>query len=259
MITLNIKGISFSYKTIKAIEDITFEGKGGEIIGIIGPNGSGKSTLLRCINRNLSPQIGTVLLDGTDISKLSRNNIACKFGVVPQNSIINLPFSGMEIVLMGRYPRIKRYEYKDEDFNIAEEVMKVTGTLELSNKLFTEMSGGEKQRLIIARCLAQEPEVLLLDEPTLHLDIKHQFEIMEFIHHLSREKKLLVIVVSHDINLAINYCDKLILLSDGKIFTAGNVKDVIIPENLRKVFHVEAKLIKDIEKKSFYIVFSPLN
>lgn len=236
---LSIKGIDFSYDSVKALEDVTFEVKDEEVLGVIGPNGSGKTTLLRCINLALKPKAGSILIDEKDILELQRKEIARKIGVVPQNSAIHFPFTVLDIVLMGRAPHLGRLDREGPgDLEIAKKAMEVTDTQHLADRFIDEVSGGEKQRVIIARALAQEPKILLLDEPTLHLDINHQLEVLELIKKLSRENDLIVILVSHDLNLAARYCDRLLLLNHGRIYSAGKPEEVLTPENIRNVYRV---------------------
>jgi len=181
---LKIKNISFSYDSVDALKNISFEAEEGEILGIIGPNGSGKTTLLKCINRVLKPKEGVVMLDDMDLSVLNQREIAQKIGVVPQQSFSQFPFTVFDIVLMGRYPYITRFGgEKKEDFDMVEECLNLCGISHLAERLIIEISGGEYQRVIIARALAQNPKVLLLDEPTLHLDINHQIELLELLKH----------------------------------------------------------------------------
>lgn len=240
---LEIKNINFCYDSIKALENVTFNVDNGEILGIIGPNGSGKTTLLRCINGVLQPKIGTVLIDREDISNLGRKEIAKKIGVVPQNTSIAFPFTVLDIVLMGREPHLGRFDRETkEDLEIAENAMRLTNTQHLAERLIDEISGGEKQRVVIARALTQEPEILLLDEPTLHLDINHQLEILELVRMLAKEKGLTVISVFHDLNLAARFCDNLILLDSGKIISIGSPNMVLTSENIRKVYRVNVEV-----------------
>lgn len=256
---LKIKNISFSYESVKALENVDFEAKDGEVLGIIGPNGSGKTTLLRCINRVLNPKVGTVLIDEKDISKLDRREIARKIGVVPQHSTI-FPFTVFEVVLMGRFPHMKTFGgEKLNDFKVVKNAMELTGTLHLSQRLIDELSGGEMQRVMIARALAQEPDVLLLDEPTLHLDVNYQLEVSELVRKITEEKRLIVILVSHDLNLAARYCDKLILLNSGKIHSIGSVSEVLTPEKIKGVYHVDVEVkYHPLTKSHNIILISPI-
>lgn len=252
---LKIKNITFYYESLKALEEVTFEAKDGEILGIIGPNGSGKTTLLKCINLILKPKIGTILINEADVSKLSRREIAKKIGMTPQISSKLFPFTVLDLVLMGRTPHLGRFEGESRrDLDIVKEAMKLTNIEPLANRLIDELSGGEFQRVIIARALAQEPDILLLDEPTLHLDINHQLEIMELIRKLAKNRGLTAIVVSHDLNLAARFCDRLLLLNSGKIYAFGSPKEVLSPEKIRKVYHINVKVNHHPESKSPNII-----
>jgi iron complex transport system ATP-binding protein len=238
---LNIDKIDFSYYSSKVLNEVTFKAESKEFIGIMGPNGSGKTTLLRCISNVLSPQVGTVLLDGREIHKLSKKEIAKNIGVVPQSSNIDFSFTVSELVLMGRTPHTARFQNEtDLDFKIAENAMKLTRTIHLSNRIFDELSGGERQRVIIARALAQEPKILLLDEATVHLDISSKFEILKLIKKIGNEKNIVVIAVFHDLNLAAQYSNKLILIDKGKIVSIGTPDEVLSPENIQKTYHIDA-------------------
>ena len=238
---LNIDNIDFSYQSSNVLKGVTFKTESKEFIGIMGPNGSGKTTLLKCISNVLSPQVGTVLLDGRDINNLNKKEIAKNIGVVPQSSNIDFAFTVSELVLMGRNPHSIRFQNEtDLDFKIAEKAMKLTRTIHLSKRTFEELSGGERQRVIIARALAQEPKILLLDEATVHLDIGSKFEILNLIKKISNEKKIVVIGVFHDLNLAAQYSNKLILLDKGKIVSIGKPDEVLTPENIQKTYHIDA-------------------
>lgn len=238
---LVVQGVEFSYESVAVLDDIGFEADKGEIVGVIGQNGSGKTTLLKCMNRALHPKAGTVLVEGKEVSTMTRKDIANEMGVVPQNSGVNFPFTALEIVLMGRGPSLGRFEREDEDdIQIVKEAMTATDILHLADRRMTELSGGERQRVIIARALAQKPKILLLDEPTLHLDVNHQIELLELVRELAKREQLTVVLVSHDLNLAARYCDKLILLHKGRVLAAGPVKEVLNTSNIRQTFGIEA-------------------
>ncbi|HDN97726.1 MAG TPA: ABC transporter ATP-binding protein, partial [bacterium] len=237
---LKIKNISFSYDSVDALKNISFEAEEGEILGIIGPNGSGKTTLLKCINRVLKPKEGVVMLDDMDLSVLNQREIAQKIGVVPQQSFSQFPFTVFDIVLMGRYPYITRFGgEKKEDFDMVEECLNLCGISHLAERLIIEISGGEYQRVIIARALAQNPKVLLLDEPTLHLDINHQIELLELLKSLAKKKNLIIIMVSHDLNLASRFSDKILILKEGKIYRAGLPEEVLTPQIIKEVYGIK--------------------
>jgi len=252
---LKIRDICFYYDSTKVLENITFEVSEGEILGILGPNGAGKTTLLRCINRVLKPKKGSVVIDGANIRELTRKEIAKNIGVVPQNSTIHFPFTVFDIVLMGRNPHLGRLDRITlKDIEIAKKAMKVTNTLHLADRLIDEISGGEKQRVIIARALTQEPKILLLDEPTSHLDINHQLEILELIRKLAIKNRLTIVLVSHDLNLASRYCDRIILLKEGKIHSVGTPKEVLTKDNIRDVFKINVEINYDERTDTLNIV-----
>ena len=199
---LKIADLSFSYQSSKILDEVTFEVKSGEFLGVMGPNGSGKTTLLRSISKVLSPR-GTVLIDDRDTEELSKKEIAKKIGFVPQTSNIDFEFMVSELVLMGRTPHMGRFKSESTpDFEIVEKAIKLTNIQHLSERTFDELSGGEKQRVIIARALSQEPKILLLDEPTVHLDIRCQLEILNLVKNLCEQERIIVISVFHDLNLA---------------------------------------------------------
>jgi len=240
LVTLRISSIDCYYGSIKALDNVAFSVREGEFVGILGPNGSGKTTLLRAISRTLKPRVGTVFLDDTSIYDMENREVAKNVAVVPQETIATFDFTALDIVLMGRTPYIDRFRQESrEDLAIVKRVMKLTNTWHFAERLVNELSGGEKQRIIIARALTQEPQLLLLDEPTTHLDISNQLEIMDLIKHLCETKKLLIVAVFHDFNLAARYCDSIILLNDGKIVAVGKSDETLTSENVRKVFSVD--------------------
>lgn len=252
---LDVQGIEFAYASTTVLKDISFEAKPGEMIGILGPNGSGKTTILKCMNRALKPKAGTVFVEGKEVAELSRKQIANEMGVVPQNSGVNFPFTALEIVMMGRGPSLSKFRREDEsDIQIVKEAMRAADVIHLAGRHMTELSGGEKQRVIIARALAQKPKILLLDEPTLHLDVNHQIEILELVHGLAEKEELTVIMVSHDLNLAARYCDKLLLLQKGRILAAGPVSEVLTQENIGKVFGIRAIVEYDPRIASYNVM-----
>ena len=240
MVLLKIDGIDCSYGSVNVLKDIQFAVKSSEFLGILGPNGSGKTTLLKSISRVLKPTKGTVLIDDLDIYKMKSLDVAKQLAVVPQTTPATFDFTSLEVVLMGRNPHMPRFKMESkEDLDIAKNSMELTRTWEFADRPITELSGGERQRVIIARALTQEPQILLLDEPTTHLDISNQLEIMDLIKHLSKTKKMLVVAVFHDFNLAARYCDSMILLGEGKIVAVGKSDDTLTSENVKKVFNVD--------------------
>jgi len=234
---LKVAGISGGYGKEAVIKDISFELKKGEILGIIGPNGSGKSTLLRLMSRVLCHQKGTISFEGKEIAEMQLKELCRKIAFVPQDTLISFSFNVWEIVLMGRIPHLKRLQFETKkDFEIAENALKLTDSLQLKEKKIDQLSSGERQRAIIAKALTQEPQLLFLDEPTSHLDIGHQIQILDLLKRLNRQNNLSIVIVLHDLNMASEYCDRLILLNDGKIFKEGTPHDVLTYQNIEAVY-----------------------
>ncbi|MCW3999043.1 MAG: ABC transporter ATP-binding protein [Candidatus Bathyarchaeota archaeon] len=240
---LSVKNVAFTYESSEILQDVTFDVTEGNLFGILGPNGSGKSTLLKCIDLLLKPKKGSILLNEANLFLSDRREIAKQIGLVPQKENSLYPFSVFETILMGRTPYIERLGGETStDLKAVEEAMQQMGIEHLSERPVTELSGGEMQRVIIARALTQEPQILLLDEPTLHLDVNHQLDLLSLIQKLTREKKLITVLVTHELNFASRYCDKLLLLHCGKIYAAGTPKEVLTPENILQVFKVKTEI-----------------
>ena len=248
---LQAEGLSFRYRTTEparawTLEQLSFQVAAGEILGIVGPNGSGKSTLLKLLAGLLSPQSGTILLGGRSIRQVSQQDIARFVAVVPQEYVQIFPFTVAETVLMGRFPHRKARFWSigleadtEADLLRAHEAMTETDVLSLADRLMSDLSGGERQRVIIARALAQEPKILLLDEPTAFLDINHQIEICSLIGRLRAERQLTVVLVSHDLNVASQYCDHVLMLKEGKLCRIGSPAETIRSDVLRSVYGCE--------------------
>jgi len=255
MVTLTIDDIDCSYGSVDVLKDVGFAVKSGQFLGILGPNGSGKTTLLRSISRVLKPQKGTILIGDENVYKMKTVDVAKQMAVVPQSTPVSFDFTALEVVLMGRNPHMARFKMEGKkDLDIAKNSMQLTRTWEFADRPVNELSGGESQRVIIARALAQEPQILLLDEPTTHLDISNQLEIMDLIKHLCETKKLLIVAVFHDFNLAARYCDSIILLNDGKIVAVGKLNDTLTSENVKKVFDVDTIVKKHPITGSLYVI-----
>ncbi len=236
-VIFKVNDIECSYGAAKVLNGLTFSVGSGSFTGIIGPNGSGKSTLLKSLSRVLKPVKGTVLLNELDLYKMGPREVARKMAVVPQETAVNFSFTVKDIVLMGRSPHLGRFENEGErDFALAKQAMAQTGTLHLADRPITAVSGGERQRVIIARALTQEPEIILLDEPTSHLDINHQVEILSLLRRLNRENNLTIISVFHDLNLAAQYCDNLILMKKGAVYTVGEPEAALTAGNIKEVY-----------------------
>ncbi len=237
---LRAEEVVFSYNHKPILDGVNIELRPGEMVGLVGPNGAGKSTLVNLLSRALIPQRGHIWLDDRTLEQLSPEQVARRVAVVPQVFDVPSGFTAHEIVMMGRTPHLgwlKSESARDEE--IVREAMIATGTWHLANRLVNRLSGGERQRVIFARALAQEPQVLLLDEPTAHLDVAHQIEVMEIARRLKRERALTVLSVLHDLNLAAQYCDRIILLKDGRVFAAGAPASVITSDVLRAVYGIE--------------------
>jgi iron complex transport system ATP-binding protein len=262
LVTLTIDGINCSYGSVEILDNISFGVKNGEFLGILGPNGSGKTTLLKSISRVLKPTKGTILIDDQNIYGMKSIELAKQMAVVPQSSPVSFDFTALEVVLMGRNPHMARFQMEGKnDLEIAKRSMEVTRTWDFADRPVTELSGGERQRVIIARALTQEPQILLLDEPTTHLDISNQLEIMDLIKQLCKTKKLLIVAVFHDFNLAARYCDSIILLKDGKIVAVGKSDETLTTESVKKVFSVDTIVKKHPITGSLHVmpISRPLN
>ncbi|NPV53273.1 MAG: ABC transporter ATP-binding protein [Firmicutes bacterium] len=244
---LVICDLTCSYGSSIALDGITFQVERGDLVGLIGPNGSGKSTLLKAISRVLRPRLGEILLDGKNLSLFKQVDVARRMAAVAQENPVDFDFTVEDMVLMGRYPHLSRFERERAgDFEKVRQAMEMTGTSSLAHRPVTELSGGELQRVMIARAIAQEPEVLLLDEPTSHLDIGHQIEILDMVKGLNKGKGLTVIAALHDLNLAALYFDRLILIKEGKIFALGSPAEVITRDNIRATYGSEVFITRHI-------------
>ena len=213
----------------------------GSIVGLLGPNGSGKTTLLRIVAGILPPLSGTVLISGQPIERLTRRELARRIAVVPQETHSTFDFSVMDMVLMGRYPHLGPFELEGAaDQEIAREALAATGTAGLEARAFATLSGGEKQRVVIASALAQASEMLLLDEPTAALDLGYQFEIAALLRGLNAERGTTMIVSTHDLNLAAAICEHIVLLKDGRVLAHGATRDTLTADNIRWLYDVDA-------------------
>jgi iron complex transport system ATP-binding protein len=234
---MDLRSVSFRYREDWVIQDLSFRVERGEFIGIVGPNGSGKSTLLKLLYRLIAPQRGKIFIDGIDLGAMSRSEIARKMAVVAQETQLLFPFRVIEVVLMGRSPYLGHLMFESQkDLEIAKKVMAWTEVLPFADRLLDELSGGERKRVLIARALAQEPEIMLLDEPTASLDIHHQIDFLDLIHSLNRERRLTIVMASHDMNLASEFCDRILLLQGGRIHSVGSPQEVITKESIEEVY-----------------------
>ncbi len=240
MIKLEVESLSLAYGHNMVMRDLTFQVMPGEMVGLIGPNGSGKSTIIKALSRIIHPFSGKILLDGKNISEIPRGELARLLGVVPQMPLLPSSFTAFEIVLMGRNPHLGLLQYEAaRDLDITWQAMEKTATQSLAERRIGELSGGEIQRIVIARVLAQEPKSILLDEPTANLDISYEVEILDLIKNLCLENNLTVVVALHDLNLASQYCNRLILINKGGIHAQGTPREVINSENIKEVYGTE--------------------
>jgi len=225
----------------RVLDGVTLSVPRGSIVGLIGPNGSGKTTLVRLLSGTLKPTAGSVALDGIPLSTLSRRDLARRVAVVPQDTHVTFDFSAIEIVLMGRYAHLGAFALEGpDDFAIARQSLAATGTAALESRQFATLSGGEKQRVVIASALAQASDILLLDEPTTALDVGFQFEITTLLAQLNRDRGTTMIVSTHDLNLAATLCTELILLRSGRVLAQGKTSEVLTAANIRQLYNVEA-------------------
>ena len=244
--TLEVSDVSYCYSKSIVLDGISFTVGKGEILGILGPNGCGKTTLLKNLNKNLSPCGGCVLLDGDVLVDIKKKDVAKKIAVVPQTNEIHFSFTVRDVVSMGRMPfQGMMSGESEEDKRIVDDAIRQTGLERLADRHINTMSGGERQRVIIARAIAQTPQIILMDEPTLHLDISMQFDALNLVYRLAKENGLTVIIVSHDLPMVARYCDRILMIHDHKIHALGTPEEVLTPDNMRIVFNVDAELRYD--------------
>lgn len=250
---MNIKSenINVTLEKSNILKGINIEVDNKEVVGIIGPNGSGKSTFLKCIYRVLKPNDGAILLDNVDIKEMSVKESSKRLAVLSQHNNYNFDFTVKDIVLMGRSPHKKFMERDNkEDYDIVNEALKKVDMFEFKDRSFQSLSGGEQQRVILARALAQQPKCLILDEPTNHLDIKYQLQLMRIVKGLDIE----VIAAIHDLNIAAMYCDKIYVLKDGEIVKYGKPKGVLTKEIIKDVYEVDAEVIVNEDRVNIYYI-----
>lgn len=233
---LEVGGVSFSYRSRKVLDDVSFSIGEGEVLSLLGPNGVGKTTLMKCINRVLLPYGGTVMVDGSDVSNMDKGEIARNLGYVAQRGEVS-KMTVFDSVLLGRRPHMD-WSVTEKDMAITERVMRLVGLENSALKYIDEMSGGEYQIVQMARALVQQPKVMLLDEPTSNLDLSNQHKIMHLVGSVVRNNRMGAVITMHDLNLAIRHSDKFILMKDGRICVAGG-HEVITSENIGNVYGLE--------------------
>ncbi|MBI5428272.1 MAG: ABC transporter ATP-binding protein [Nitrospinae bacterium] len=251
---MQISDATFAYAEQPVLSGISFELRTGEILGVIGPNGSGKSTLLKLMGGILAPDSGSVAFKGKDLGSFKRRALAQSVSWIPQEHPMVFPFKVSEIVLMGRHPYLSPWAFEgEEDFRIARQAMELTETLQFAERGFNEISGGEKQRVMIAGAIAQEPELMLLDEPTASLDMKYQMEILDILKKLNHAKRLTLALSIHDLHLASKFCDRVVLLKNGRIVKDASPEEAFQKEILETVYEVKVKIFRDHDDGSVLI------
>lgn len=251
--------LSCGYDAKFVLKDINFKIENNELIGVIGPNGSGKTTLIRAMTRILKLRGGKVFFDGIDINRIGFRELAKTVAVVSQNYDLDFAIPVEDFVLLGRIPYQRAFQFleTEKDLEIVEQAMELTDTLHFKDRPLGELSGGERQLVFIARALAQEPRLLLLDEPTSHLDIAHQVKILDLIKKLNKQNQLTVMIILHDLNLAAEYCDRLVLMNSGSIYKIGMPQEVLTYQNIEEVYKTVAVVEKNpISSKPYVLLIS---
>lgn len=243
-VLLNIDGLNFYIDDVHILKDISLRANRGEFIGLIGPNGAGKTTLLKCIN-GINKGTGRIELDGIDIKSMSSRQIAAKAAMLHQDTTVTFPFTVMDIVLAGRYHKLGRFRHEGpEDYAAARRCMEYTDTLKLEKRLINTLSGGERQRVLFAKVLAQETDLILLDEPSSSMDIAYEEQLFKYASELSHEGKTVIAAV-HDLKTAARYCSRLVMMKEGRIIADGEPEAVITRDNLRLSYGVEALVYRN--------------
>jgi iron complex transport system ATP-binding protein len=258
MTNLSLKQVSFSYSDSTVLHHIDLVVEEGEMVALLGPNGSGKTTLIKLMSGVIKPSEGEIHLNGSRLGRMKRREVAQQVAVVPQQFNMPFAFTLREVVLLGRTPFLKVFsDERKRDHRVVEQAIALIGIEGLKERFFNELSGGERQKAILAMALAQEPKLLLLDEPTAHLDINHQVEILDIVKSLNREQGLTIIGAMHDLNLAALYFDRVILLKEGRIFADGTPEKALTEETIKEVFSASVQVMQHPLTKAPHIVITP--
>ena len=234
---LSLKHVGFAYRETQVVDNISLDLAAGEMLGIVGPNGSGKSTLLKLMDGLVKPGAGMVRVSGVSLGSLSRKRLSRKIAMVAQESHFVFPFSALEVVLMGRFPYLGPFQYETEtDMEVVLQAMRATRCVDLASRPIQDLSGGERQRVLIARAVAQEPQVMLLDEPTAFLDLRFKREIFRLVRQLNGEKELSIVIVSHDLDLVARYCTRILMLNQGRVHALGAPERVLTSGHIQSVY-----------------------
>jgi len=243
---ISLKNVSVSYQQNKVLEDLSIDFLEGEFCALLGPNGAGKSTLLNVIIDFQLEKTGKVFISGKEFHNWSRQELAKQIAIIPQDFQLQFDYTVEELVLMGRFPYLGRWQnYTKIDKKKVEQILMQLDLITLKNKFYTQLSGGERRRVSIARALAQETQVLLMDEAFANLDINHQLEIMQLLSEINKEHKKLIILVSHNINLASEYCERIVMLKEGNIIADGIPEAIVNSKNLKVLYNADLKIIKN--------------
>lgn len=254
---IDVEGLCFGYgETLRILEDVNLKVGGAQMISIIGPNGVGKSTLIYCLNKILSPTEGKVMIQGKGIDGIPIKELAKVMGFVPHATSDAFPMTVMDTVLMGRHPH-SGHKITDDDVQEAYSILKMLGMESFAMRSFDELSAGQHQKIVLARGLAQKPKILLLDEPTSNLDIKHQMDVTRILKELSVRDGITVVMISHDLNIASRYSDKIIMLYNKGVYRVGTPEEVITEDNIREVYKVDSQVITD-SGRPYVILRDPL-
>ncbi len=246
MVRLSVSDLAFSYRDRPVLSDIAFDVDAGEVLGLVGPNGCGKTTLIKCIDGILTPCRGRVTLEGQDLDRMHRREVARLVAYVPQSIANHTSSTVFETVLMGRRPYLN-WSVRPEDEEKVKEALSLLDLDDLAFRQIRELSGGERQRVMIARAIAQETKAVLLDEPTSSLDVHHQMVVMEVIRGLAEERDLSVVIAVHDLNLAAAFCHRLLIMKSGSLYGYGMPDEVLTEEMLRNVYGIDAVVKRDLQ------------